>query len=515
MKCGLKRRNGFSISKVAEGGVVMSMKTMRPTILKCAMVSIFFLGLSVQPVQAQNCTNPAATPHVCAFDSVKHAQAGTKLKGVLLYDWKNGNIDRGPTQRAMMRLAQKYGFRLDRSQSNTYIKDSTLEGIDLVVVNNSDGDPFTDSVSLRSIRKFVEVKGKSVLALNAAAAYIHCPNEDLANDTCRWLMRALRTQFWLWNGDPTPATIFADSVRAGEIPPRATGISAVPSARNHGRMHPETRMIFENLPTNAGSGALANQPYLWEGVGGAWYNYRNNPRLEGERTIQGIEYGPINILLSLDESSVASNAGCNGGTNACKNQGTFGDRPVSWTRKVGNGLFAYINGAHGDIYVRTRNVGGETVKDSLFEKLNWRVMKYLARDFVGCMNPDDPHYNPDASVERLTDSDPEQPCLYPSVSVKSKLTPGQSDGMVFSASRQTLRMQSNSSGIYQVMLFDAAGILRWRGTVRDGEATEIKGLNSGNYFAHIQSPFGYAENSNSTPPRPMSSSAMAYRMTVP
>jgi hypothetical protein len=476
---------------------------------------VFAHAAWLAPAYAQNCTNPAATPHVCAFDSVKHAQAGTKIKGVLLYDWQGGGYDRGPTQRAMMRLSQRYGFRLDRSESNKYINDSTLNGIDLVVVNNSGQDPFADSVVLKSIRNFVEVKGKSVLALNAAASYIRCPNEDLANDTCRWLMRALRTQFWIYNADPTPATIFADSVRAGEIPPRATGTSAVPSSRNHGRMRAETRMIFENLPTNAGSGALANQPYLWEGVGGAWYNYRNNPRLEGERTIQGVQYGPINILLSLDESSVPSSATCNGGTNGCKNQGTFGDRPVSWTRKVGNGLFAYINGAHNDIYVRTRNVGGVTVKDSVFEKINWRVMKYLARDFAGCMDSTSPYYNPDASVERLTDSDPEQPCQNPSLSVKSKLPTGQSHGLQFTVSRQTLRMQSNSSGIYQVMLFDAAGILRWRGTVRGGEAIEIKGLNSGNYFAHIQSPFGIAANSKTIPLSPISSSAKAYRVTVP
>jgi Trehalose utilisation len=484
MKSGRKRRNELSISKVAEGGVVMSMKTMRPTILKCAMVSIFFLGLSVQPVQAQNCTNPAATPHVCAFDSVKHAQAGTKLKGVLLMDWRNGGHDRGPTQRSMMRLAQKYGFRLDRSESQTYIKDSTLKGIDIVVFNNSDQDPIPGATQLNAIRDFVERQGKGVLAIHAAGAYIKCPNEDLANDSCRWMMRALRTQFWLMNSDNSKATLFADSVRAGEIPPRATSLSAVPSARNHGRVNSETRMIFEELPTNAGTGLNANRPYVWEGLGDEWYNYQNNPRLEGERVIQGVKYGPINILLSLDESSVASNAGCNGGTNSCKNQGTFGDRPVSWTRKVGNGLFAYQNAGHSDVYVRARTVGGMTVHDSLIEKYNWRLMKYLARDFVGCMDSAGPMYNPQASVERLTDSDPENPCLVPPVNAKKLKRIQSARSLTIGSVSHGLQIQLQASSGLRIMIHDAAGIVQWAGTAKGNEKLNIQPLKPGNYFVH-------------------------------
>jgi type 1 glutamine amidotransferase len=397
-----------------------------PSIIKKAgFIGLCVLALGSGIGHAQTCTDAAATPSVCAFNAAKNAAAKTKIKGVLLYDWTNGGHNRAFTQAHMMRLSQKYGFRLDRSQTQTYITDATLQGIDLIVFNNGDQDPLQNATSLAAVRKFVEVQGKAILVIHAGAAYIPCPSEDISNVSgCRWIMRGLRTQFWIHNGDPTNATIFADSVMTGQTPPRATGTSAVASTRNHGRKNPETRMIFEELPTNAGAGANANRPYVWEGLGDEWYNYQNNPRLDGQRTIDGITYGPMNILLSLDESTVASNATCNGGTNACKNQGTFGDRPVSWTRKMGNGLFAYQNAGHSNVYTRVRSVGGTNVNDSIIEKYNWRLMRYLARDFVGCMTPGDSKYNPEASVTVLTPGiDTATPCAGPSHTlVKGKVS---------------------------------------------------------------------------------------------
>lgn len=548
------------------------------------------------PTQAQDCNNAAATPHVCAFDPVKHAKAGTKLKGVLLMDWRNGLDDRGPTQRSMMRLAQKYGFRLDRTESQNYINDSTLRDIDIVVFNNGASDPIPGATQLNAIRDFVEKRGKAVLAIHEAAAYIPCPSENLESPDCRWFMRGLRTQFWNKNGDPTPATIYADSVKVGEIPPRATQTSAVPAMHNHGRMNAETRMIFENLPLNGGSGPYAQYPYIWEGLGDEWFTYRNNPRLEGARVINGVPYGPINILLSLDESSVASNAVCNGGSNACKNQGTFGDRPVSWTRKVGNGLFAYNNAGHSDVYVRARTVSlnGDsirairdslnriissyqlqilsskaliteldsnqsqimaqislaisqlndstlstvvkdslvaqktawysqvdsliakesklretlaeaesslfqitsrtvsnpsptiTVRDSLMEKYNWRLMKYLARDFVGCMDSLSTYFNPEASVERLTESDLSTPCqipesiLQPHPKLSTLRQPMASAFTHFGGHGLTVHL--NPQFKYDILVTNAAGILQAIRTVSNQSETHILALESGSYF---------------------------------
>jgi len=501
----------------------------------------------------------------------------------------------------MMRLAQKYGFRLDRSESQSYINDSTLRDMDIVIFNNGGGDPIPGATQLNAIRDFVEKKGKAVLAIHDAAAYIPCPNENLESPDCRWLMRGLRTQYFIKNGDPTLATIYADSVREGEIPPKATQSSAVPSMQSHGRMNTETRMIFEKLPLNGGPGPYAQYPYIWEGVGDEWYNYRNNPRLEGARIIQGTTYGPINILLSLDESSIAPDASCHDGSNACKNQGTFGDRPVSWTRKVGNGLFAYNSAGHSDVYVRARTVSlnGDsirasndsvnriissyqkgvdslrvllskldtnrshilaliglanvqlndsalntiakdsllaqktvwvsqvetlnteesrlnetlaetesaliqltskfvynpgpttTVRDSLIEKYNWRLMKYLARDFVGCMDSLSPYFNPEASVERLTESDFATPCLIPeSILQPHRKPPALRRPTASSFSHlggNGLTVRLNPIFKYDILVTNAAGILQSIRTVSDQSEAHILGLESGTYFVQWMS----------------------------
>lgn len=442
-----------------------------------------------ESVWAQNCTNAAATPSVCAYNEAKNTAAKTKVKGVLLMDWRNGGHDRGPTQRAMMRLANQYGFKLDRSESNTYITASTLQGIDVVVFNNGDQDPVPGTTQLQAIRDFVEKQGKGVLVIHAGAAYIPCPNENLADAGCRWIMRGLRTQFWIHNGDPTPATIYADSVKTGEVPPRATGTSAVASARNHGRSNPETRNIFEGLPTNGGAGALANAKYIWQGLGCEWYNYRNNPRLEGARTLDGVNFGPINILLSLDESSVAAGATCNGGSNACKNQGTFGDRPVSWTRKIGNGLFAYQNAGHSDVYVRTRNVGGTVVNDSIIQKFNWRLIRYLAKDFMGCMDPAAPNYNPEATVTSLTPGDPQNPCE-PPTSISASTILNKNDGARIMPGYSKIEIDLQGDSKFEVIVADAAGKSKHYETTQGSKKITVANLRSGNYFVKWKSAKG-------------------------
>jgi hypothetical protein len=443
------------------------------------------LALGAATVRAQNCTDGAATPSVCAFNAAKNAAAKTHIKGVLLYDWTHGGHSKTHTQDHLLRLSQKYGFRLDRSESATYITAATLEGIDLIVFNNGDQDPLQNAASLAAVKDFVEAKGKAIMVIHAGAAYIECPEENLANASCRWIMRGLRTQFWIHNGDPTKATIFADSVMAGQIPPRATGSSAVASTRNHGRKNPETRMIFEGLPGNAGGGGLANAPFVWEGLGDEWYNYQNNPRLEGERVLNGVTYGPINILLSLDESSVAANASCSDGSN-CKNKGTFGDRPVSWTRKMGKGLFAYQNAGHSNVYTRVRTVGGTNVNDSIIEKYNWRLMRYLARDFIGCMDANATNYNPEASVTVLTPGfDNASPCGTVSLRLeKGKIDPG----IVRGAKGIIIPMAAK--GIYKVLITDIKGEVRLSRSAQGGAGKSLTALENakGTFFVKVEAP---------------------------
>src|SRR5690606_26563257 len=144
--------------------------------------------------------------------------------------------------------------------------------------------------------------------------------------------------------------------------------------------------------------------------------------------------------------------------NGCQ----MGDHPVSWTRTMGNGLAAYNNAGHGDVYVRTRMVDGTPVNDSLMEKYNWRLMKYLARDFVGCMNPADVAYNPQATVQNLTPSDPSCPCqntLNCTVPVRPEQSM-ESFGAVrvgITSLPGSLRITLPAPGVWRVRVTSAAG----------------------------------------------------------
>ena len=65
--------------------------------------AVFPLALifSSGTLHAQNCTNAAATPSVCALDATKNAAAKTKIKGVLLYDWTADNTTSRPIPKAI------------------------------------------------------------------------------------------------------------------------------------------------------------------------------------------------------------------------------------------------------------------------------------------------------------------------------------------------------------------------------------------------------------------------------
>jgi len=483
-----------------------------------------------------NTTNAAATPHVCAFDPVKNAAAGTKIRHVLLYDWSNGGHDKTHTQKHMMRLAKKYGFRLDRSHSMTYITPATLQGVDIVVINNSDQDAFQNATSLAAMRDFIENQGKALLGIHAAAAYIPCPSEDLSGSGCRWIFRAYGAQYWN-QMEPTStskARIYADSVMPGSIPPNAWGVDSIPATIPHGRKNAETRNIFENLPVNGPAGPLANRPYIWDGLWDSWFNYRNHPRRHNAAggTNYGIAdgpvYGPINILLSIDETSIPLRAHCNWGS-PCKT----GDRPVSWTRKVGNGLAAYNNAGRGDVYHRERFVPTDTVRefvprsqshfdsvlnefrdtivltaegdtvfdlverpvgvsvrDSLMEKYNWRLMKYLARDFVGCMDPASPRYNPEATVTTLTAVDDPDPC-----DATTNVSSGAARPAVATVTARAgvIRVTLQGGGRHVISIGDVAG-RRVRTRIVEGATRanllEFDGLGPGIYFVRVTAPGG-------------------------
>lgn len=436
-----------------------------------------------------------AAPHVCAFNSEVNAAAGTNIRHVLLYDWTSGGLNRGHTQRHMLRLSRQYGFRLDRSQARDYITPATLQDVDVVVFNNGFNDPLQNSTSLQAMRNFVEAQGKGILAIHAALAFIPCPGEDMTNANCRWFLRAFRTQYWRSNNhNPSHAArIYADSVLPGEIPPNAIGVDSIYATIPHGRMNPATRNIFEQLPLNGPSGPFANRPYIWEGSWDEWFNYNNHPRREN--IVAGTNYGlpdmplfgPINILLSLDETSQSDFVSCNAGGN-CKT----GDRPISWTRRVGYGHVAYNNAGHGDVYVRSRQVGDSTVNDSLMEKYNWRVMKYLARDFVGCMDPESEHYNPEATVEVLTpvfeDPDPCDPIV---TSIRPVASGTLRAGVAFRDG--AIQVMLPEAGPHRIRVLDLSGREVFATRARGGGASfAIPSPGRGSYVVDVEGPHGRA-----------------------
>lgn len=453
-----------------------------------ALAAALFCAARVEAqTGSEVCARPGPIAGGCALDSLRARASLTKLRGVLLMQHSVGGHDQGALHRTLIRLSNRYGFRLDASNSLAYINDSTLGGIDIVVFNNTETDALSNATSLAAMRRFIETRGKSMLLVHAAASQVPCPDENPAHPECRWLLRAIRTQYWVSTLPDTPARLFADSVGAGQIPANATGAAAVPAATNHGIKNPETKGLFADLPVNGSTGPLAGRAGIWEGVRDEWYNFRNPPRLEGARLIDGVFYGPVNILLTLDETTLTGL--CRDGSTTppgCNNKGTLGDRSVSWTRKVGSGLAAYMSLGHADVYTAPRSFGIETLNDSLVQKYTWRLMKYLARDFVGCMDRDSPYYNAQATVMGLTDSDPLDPCFGTSVALRPG--PGQAAARARVEARDgVLRVTFAAPGPHRVRVTDVAG--------KRVHASEARGsvearLEPGIYFVEVGGPEG-------------------------
>jgi hypothetical protein len=411
----------------------------------------------------------------------------TKIRKIVHYEYTFGGHDQANTRNHLTRLANKYGFALERWTTQSDVTASNLLGVDILVLNQGDGDVLEPAASsyVTAVKNFVEVQGKGLLAVHAAAAYVPCPTsgvENLTDAGCRWLARVLVRQYFHHDNDNTKARIYADSVLTGQIPPGATGAAAVASARDHGRKNIFTRSIYtvngvNMLPTNGGSTPALNQPYVWDGVGDEWYNYRGFVRLQGSQTFDGVVFGAVNVLISLDESGYTSS-------------NKIGDRSETWTRTVGAGLTAYNNMGHSNVWVRTRTgnaLGTATVADSMPEKFNWRLLKYLARDFIGCMDPAYAEYNSEASVTNFTSIDPVAPCVTPT-SVRfekgAKLVAG------LAVTSGVIRIPTMESGSYAVTVSDANGRkVFFRSAVGGaGRKIEINGLTKGTYMVRVSTP---------------------------
>ncbi|MBW8887132.1 MAG: hypothetical protein JF616_05160 [Fibrobacteres bacterium] len=405
---------------------------------------------------------------------------------VFLYSFELGSHNQSYLQESMKRYAQKYGFQLDIGTTNSYITEATLglsgdttNPVNVAVFNDGDGDVLSNATSLAAMKKFVEVKGRGLFQVHAAAAYIPCPTsgaENLTDANCKWLARILVRQYLNHNPDPNYVRIYVDSVKAGEIPPHATAATGgnVAATTDHGKRVPEYKSIFDSLPSNNGVVGGA-EPMVWDSLGDEWYNYRGYVRNQGAQTFDAVPFGPVTALFAQDESAPYTAASLH-----------MGDRVQAWARHVGTGLTVYNNMGHGNLYVRTRKVHGATVNDSIVEKINWRIIRYLARDFVGCMDPSKAAYNPEASVTKINEMDNPAPCDVVSAKIIK-------DGATYNGVKvagRNIRVALPEKGEYQVLVVDAQGKQYYNGFAAGGagKTLDIASLGKGQFYVHIVAP---------------------------
>jgi len=392
-----------------------------------------------------------------------HAQPApfhTHIKRVIVYDFAPPGehvASRAAFRQSMGLLAQQYRFQLDTTREPADITTAYLSGAQILVANDGDGDVFTAAGSKQAVQDFVEKDGHGILMIHSAGEVVPCPTaglENLSDPDCQFLARVAVRQYLSHNIDPTTATVYVDSVAKGQIPPYAiTGTPAV--AFDHGIKSDETRSIFTGLPRS------------FPGLRDEWFSFRDSPRLQGDMTIGGEIEGRVNVLLSIEESSyVPANK--------------TGDHPIAWTRKMGNGLGAFNSSGH-------RAAAGDEIffqQDSVIHRFNWQLMRYLAKDFMGCMDPNFAEYNPEATVTALTPGDPANPCLTPTTVIKAGL--GRGDFST-SAGPRVISISFNSIGKQTVKVVDVHGKAVFATTVMDRSELMVPGLRSGIYFVTVSS----------------------------
>ena len=404
----------------------------------------------------------------------------SRLRHVLL---QNGvdNKARKAGLKSFQHLALRYGFRLDTITGPAKITSTLLEGVDVVVFNsgfNDGSDPLGGSSTV-AMEKFIYQQGGSMLMVNGIAQGISCPGtgswgggDSLSHPNCLFMARALARQFYHATAlEGNTFSLYVDSVRVGEIPPHKSGgavdnIGPVPPAslRDHGISHAETRNIFNGLPR------------LWQNIGDRWYQFTTSPRIveNAPRTIPSLDSavyveGAVNVLVSMDEE-----------TDTTSPNTRMGDHPLAWTRKMGKGLSAYNNAGGYDLYARS---------DSVVEKFNGRLLRYLARDFVGCMSPGFAEYSPEASVITLTAIDDPNPCKTPVALRQNERLSGLASRAEISTRAGVIHVSMLEPGV-RISVMDVAGKLKVMRIVSAAETVEIPGLKPGIYFVQMTTPTG-------------------------
>jgi hypothetical protein len=303
-------------------------------------------------------------------------------------------------------------------------------------------------------------------------------------------------QYYAASGSGTRATVYADSVAPGPVPNTGTSsawcgsplVPAFTTNQFHGIKNPETVNIFRGLPRSAELQArwpaFRTQAQGYENVRATTARiWSGSP----EHGVVGAAEGTVNVLLSVNEHSFRGSATAVPGTLSppCPAQG---DHPIAWTRKMGNGLTAF-NALGAGLNFGTG--GGEPdvnlQQDSLVEKFHWNLLRYLARDFMGCMNPADPEYNPEATVTTLTPGDPASSCLTP-VSLAGSTRIRQQASVT--ATRGVIRVSLPEAGAYRVLVSDVRGRQVFQTIMPGGPGrnAEVAGLRPGLYFVQIVTP---------------------------
>lgn len=484
-------------------------------LVKASLVGVLALGALAAPtsVEAQEYTHACLTsastncPNVTIprrADVEYQMDARTKVRKVLLYDNNAAhNAGKQAIRRALIRAANKYGFELVISDAAIgYITPTTLEGVDVVVFSQGDRD-VTGAVGSAgdiALQNYIYRDGGSMLMMHAASAFITCPGtgtggggSNIADPNCRFMARAVARQYYHHLSAGSPATIYVDSVRAGQVPPYASTASTPPpvppvSVMNHGKYNDETKNIFNNeakynwpLPPNSTSDS---RTYVWNNLADEWYTYFNNP---GPRAIpamirafNGENYteGRLNILLSLDETS-----------RSMSNQLAMGDHPVSWVRKMGNGLAAYNNIGHDNTPYANQRSGSGLGVDSMAHAYLWNLVRFLARDYQGCTVEGDANYVPWATVESITPTDTvggANTCTGTAIAIG----PGQTSAEGVSAFANGIRVSTPDAGFYQVYVTTLNGQRIGSRTLLGGtgKSVELNNLGKGAYVVQVTNP---------------------------
>jgi hypothetical protein len=507
-------------------------------LLKILVLGTLCIGLGAPlaqcPAEGSTCANQVVplnlnTEYQKAGEASRINGAGArklnKIQKVLLYDLMPGtNHQQGKdgVRRMMVRMANRFGFELTINDGAVgWITAERLQGVNAVVLAQGDADVLGSSVTSASaiaMENYIYKQGGSLLMIHAASAFITCPGtgtngggQNIDDVACHFLARATVRQYYHHQSAGTQMKIYVDSTQAGEVPPHNSmgatgGVGPVPPAATipHGRVNPETKNIFNNaipfnwpLPPNSPTDARTN---VWENWADEWYNYSSSARTINATMIRNVTNfspaekhieGKVNVLLAIDE------------TSRDIGDQRMGDHPMSWTRRMGKGLSAYASAGHDNAPFLGRSGGGRTGVDTLAGKYYWNLLRYLGRDYEGCMDSKYKDYNPYASVKNITGYEDItktdvaaatpaviEPCVTAAVGLDAKH--GQTTFNGITVNSNSIMISAPENGVYRILITDLRGRAYVSQTLMGGSGIMFNSPNlpTGQYIVRVRSPKG-------------------------